>query len=340
MILKLKGIRKTYPSGKKQVLKGISLKVPEGQILGLAGESGSGKSTLLKIIAGREAAGHGRMHFRGEEADVQSQNMMQAIPGIRYIDQDSKIPLNIPVRQILEKQLYDYKVAWRKKRISHLVGLCRLQGQLDKRPEELSGGQRQRVALALSIADEPHLILLDEAFTSLDYSMKHEIQSAWIEVMKEEGITAIMVTHDPKDALMYCDEIAIMHKGKIIQQDNPQVIYHEPKVRYTAELFGPVTEYGEPARFYRPEELCLKPMDNRLTDKHQSTTGYDKAIQATITLSKNPMSMVHGLRSSQKPSGFEVQVKIIKKYFQGNGWLYQCVDEDQKIWWVWGGNGK
>jgi iron(III) transport system ATP-binding protein len=336
MILKLRGIRKTYPTGKKQVLKGISLKVPQGRVLGLAGESGSGKSTLLKIIAGREIASKGKMRFHGDEQDILRPNMMQQVPGIRYIDQDSKIPLNIPVQQILEKRLYDYKADWRKDRIRHLVKLCQLKGQLDKRPEELSGGQRQRVALALAIADEPQLILLDEAFTSLDYSMKHDIQSAWVEVMKEEGITAIMVTHDPKDALMYCDEIAIMHKGKIIQQDNPRVIYHEPKDRYTAELFGPVTEYGDPPRFYRPEELRLKPMDDRLSDKTQSTRGHDKAIQATIRPSKNPWSIVYCPSSSQKPSGFEVKVNLIKKYFQGNGWLYECVDEDEKIYWVFG----
>ena len=260
MILKIRGIQKRYPNSRAKALKGIKLQIEKGEILALLGESGSGKSTLLKILAGQETADQGKMQFIGADIEILEKQLITEIEGVRLIDQDSTLPLNITIRAALERRLIHYKSGWVNKRISHLSQLCRLKGLMNRKMDEISGGQRQRAAIALAIADEPKLLLLDEAFTSLDFSLKRKIQMEWHKVIKEENISAIMVTHDPRDSLMFSDRIAIMQKGKIIRIGLAFDIYHKPGDLYTAELFGPVTEITEKndSKIYlRPEDITL-----------------------------------------------------------------------------------
>ncbi len=255
MILKIRGIQKKYPNSHSRAIRGLSLKVENGEILALLGESGSGKSTLLKIISGQENADKGTMSFQNQSFDILESALIREFKEIRLIDQDSSLPLNISIRDALKKQLYSFKAGWVKSRISKLSELCQLKGLLDRKMDEISGGQRQRAALALAIADEPKLLLMDEAFTNLDFALKKEIQMQWVNIIKKENIPVIMVTHDPRDSLMYADRIVIMHKGKIMERGSPQEIYRHPKNLYVSELFGFTTKIKN--KFYRPEDFKI-----------------------------------------------------------------------------------
>ncbi len=260
MILKIKGIQKKYPGSKSNALNKVGFELQRSEVLALLGESGSGKSTLLKILAGKEKANAGNVSFEGESLKILDDTLIPEFKGIRIIDQDSNLPLNVTIRESLNKQLRHYKQKWVIKRIRHLSALCRLKGLLDRKINEVSGGQRQRAALALAIADEPKVLLLDEAFSSLDFSLKRQIQTEWLEVLRKEGISAIMVTHDPRDSLMFADRILILKKGRIIQIGKAFEIYHTPKNLYTAELFGPVTEIktkDDCSIFLRPEDISI-----------------------------------------------------------------------------------
>ncbi|QNL23103.1 ABC transporter ATP-binding protein [Hyphobacterium sp. CCMP332] len=265
MILKLRGIQKKYLNSPSRAIRGMSLKVENGEILALLGESGSGKSSLLKIISGRQIADRGKMVFLNEEKNILESNLSGQFEGIRLIDQESQLPLNVSIRVALERQLYDYKKSWVKERISRVSNLCQLKGLLDRKINEISGGQRQRAALALAIADEPRLLLMDEAFTNLDFSLKKEIQMQWINIIREENISVIMVTHDPRDSLMYADRIAVMHKGRIVQRGSPEELYHRPKDLYVSELFGHTTKVKN--KFYRPEDFKILNQNGKLKGK-------------------------------------------------------------------------
>ena len=109
---------------------------------------------------------------------------------------------------------------------------------MKKYPHQLSGGQQQRVALARSLAPRPELLLMDEPFSNLDTILRDQVREEVRQIIKTMGITAILVTHDTKDAFSTADKIAVMHDGKLLQIDTPNTLYNDPNSSYIADLFG------------------------------------------------------------------------------------------------------
>jgi iron(III) transport system ATP-binding protein len=123
-------------------------------------------------------------------------------------------------------------------RVRQLLATVGLHGQGDKYPHELSGGQQQRVALARALAPRPELVLLDEPFSNLDVGLRERLSLEVREILKREGSTAILVTHDQNEAFAMADEIGIMHDGRIQQWDAPYNLYHRPANRFVADFVG------------------------------------------------------------------------------------------------------
>jgi iron(III) transport system ATP-binding protein len=119
-----------------------------------------------------------------------------------------------------------------------LLATVGLGGQGDKYPHELSGGQQQRVALARALAPRPELILLDEPFSNLDVGLRERLSAEVREILKREGSTAILVTHDQNEAFAMADEIGVMYQGRIQQWDVPYNLYHRPANRFVADFIG------------------------------------------------------------------------------------------------------
>ena len=117
------------------------------------------------------------------------------------------------------------------KRVEQLLSTVGLEGQGGKYPHELSGGQQQRVALARALAPRPELILLDEPFSNLDVDLRERLSFEVRAILKQEGMTAILVTHDQHEAFAMADEIGVMADGKIQQWDTPYNLYHRPTNR-------------------------------------------------------------------------------------------------------------
>jgi iron(III) transport system ATP-binding protein len=105
-------------------------------------------------------------------------------------------------------------------------------------PHELSGGQQQRVALARALAPEPEIILLDEPFSNLDVELRERLSHEVRDILKSQGITGIIVTHDQHEAFAIADQIGVMHQGRILQWDTPYNLYHEPADRFVADFIG------------------------------------------------------------------------------------------------------
>ena len=123
-------------------------------------------------------------------------------------------------------------------RARELLALLDVEGLAERRPTELSGGQQQRVALARALAQDPELVLLDEPFASLDQGTRDEVRTELIGRLRQTGLTCIFVTHDQEEALSIADRVAVMHEGRILQIDQPEVLYRKPFCSEVASFLG------------------------------------------------------------------------------------------------------
>ena len=224
--------------GNKTVLKGISLDLEEGQIGCLLGPSGCGKTTALRLIAGFETPSAGSIHLR--DACVAGPGM--ALPAekrqVGLVFQDYALFPHLTIADNIAFGLGHLAQAERQKRVAEMLGLVGLSGEAKAWPHQLSGGQQQRVALARALAPKPRLLLLDEPFSNLDVDLRERLSLEVRDILKHEGITALLVTHDQHEAFAMADRIAVMNDGLIQQWDTPYNLYHQPKNRFVADFIG------------------------------------------------------------------------------------------------------
>ena len=212
--------------GSTRVLDDLSFSVQPGECVVLAGPSGSGKSTLLRILAGLLAPNSGRVWFG--ERDVTS--LAPHARNVAMVFQDYATYPRLSVAGNLRCALERSKLSSQEinRRIEQQVARLDLAKLLDRLPSQLSGGQLQRVALARALIREPTVLLLDEPLSQLDVQLREELRNALIELKKEPEITQIFVTHDPLDALVVPDRIAVLQAGKFQQFDSPLAVRAAP----------------------------------------------------------------------------------------------------------------
>lgn len=215
------------------VLAPISFGQRQGQKLALAGESGAGKSTLLQVIAGLVQPSTGEVRIAGSRVRGPAVALVPGHPGVAYLSQKSDLPKFLRVEQVLQ---YASK---RPAAEAHLLyTLCRVDHLLARRTDQLSGGEQQRVALARLLLGSPALLLLDEPFSNLDRVHKQTMQAIIEELGTRLGITCLLVSHDAADTLSWADEVLVLHRGQLVQQGPPTLLYTQPVNEYTAALFG------------------------------------------------------------------------------------------------------
>jgi iron(III) transport system ATP-binding protein len=236
--LTVKSLCKSYPNQKAAAVDNISFEVKKEKIVAIIGESGCGKSTLLQLIAGLLEPDSGEVRLNGELVKPPSQQLIAGNSAIKMVFQQFNLQPSHTIQGNLEFALRLESKTNRLQRSEELAELCKLQDLLHKKPRELSGGQQQRVALAVALSTYPQLLLLDEPFSHLDAMYKQEMRSEVLRIIKSTGITAIMVTHDAKDALSVADEIIVIRHGKAIQIGTPKQLYETPQTTYTAHLTG------------------------------------------------------------------------------------------------------
>jgi iron(III) transport system ATP-binding protein len=144
----------------------------------------------------------------------------------------------------------------RAERLEEMLALTDLAPLADRYPHELSGGQQQRVALARALAPKPDLVLLDEPFSNLDTDLRERLTVEVREILRSQGATAIVVTHDQHEAFAIADQVGVMDAGRIVQWDTPYNLYHEPVDRFVADFVG----QGRflPGRLLDPERLATE----------------------------------------------------------------------------------
>lgn len=227
---------KTFADGTKGLMPS-SLSVDAGEIVALLGPSGCGKTTLLRIVAGLELpdAG-GRVIFGGQDVTKQPAERRQIGMVFQHYALFPHMSVHANIGYGLQVRGVDS--ATRKKIVSELIDLVRLNEHAHKLPAELSGGQRQRVALARAVASEPKVLLLDEPLTALDAKLKESLRDELAELLRRLGITAIYVTHDQQEAMAIADRMAVMNRGRIVQIGDAQTLYQRPQAHFVAQFLG------------------------------------------------------------------------------------------------------
>jgi iron(III) transport system ATP-binding protein len=234
--LELNGVVQRY--GKHTIVDGVGFRLEKGQIACLLGPSGCGKTTLLRCIAGFEEIAGGQIQLHEKVVSSTSVRVAPEKRQIGMVFQDYALFPHLTIEQNVAFGLGRKPEADAHLRVRQLLATVGLSGQGAKYPHELSGGQQQRVALARALAPRPELILLDEPFSNLDVGLRERLSAEVREILKREGSTAIMVTHDQNEAFAMADQIGIMYDGRIQQWDTPYNLYHRPANRFVADFIG------------------------------------------------------------------------------------------------------
>ena len=226
-------VRKRY--GTEAALDGVSVTVNAGECLALVGESGSGKSTLLRMFNRMVEPDAGTV--RVDDQDVASADAVALRRSIGYVPQEGGL---LPHWRVLRNVAL---VPWLLQRADaqaaahaalELVGLPA--SFAERWPAELSGGQRQRVAIARALAAQPTHLLLDEPFGALDAITRADLQQAFAALRTRLRITALLVTHDLREARLLADRIAVLRRGRLEQVGTVSDVFSRPETPYVAEL--------------------------------------------------------------------------------------------------------
>lgn len=231
-ILSIRDIYKSF--GDKEVLKGISFDISEGEIVALLGPSGCGKSTLLEIIAGLIPPDSGEICWKSKS--------LAGIPphkrGFGLMFQDFALfpHMNVFKNVAFGLQFNRDNTDKIETKVFNALELVGLKGFEKRDISTLSGGEQQRVALARSIAPQPHLLMLDEPLGSLDRNLRERLIYELREILRSLQQTAIYVTHDQEEAFAIADCVVLTRQGQIEQIGTPQEIYNQPASPFAARF--------------------------------------------------------------------------------------------------------
>lgn len=238
------------PAGEVKALNDVSIRLKEGEVLGIVGESGSGKSVTAYSLMGLTAHPGkllgGELHFNGHQVEKMTEKEIRKFRGneISIIFQDPMTSLN-PVYTIgnqitevvrLHTDKTKQQAKERARELLELVGINEPEKRLKQYPHELSGGMRQRVMIAIALACEPKLLIADEPTTALDVTIQAQILELMMELKDKLGMAIIMITHDLGVVASMCERIAVMYAGRIIEYGTTDDIFYHPKHEYTKGL--------------------------------------------------------------------------------------------------------
>ena len=235
--LDVRGVAKSF--GGQTVLRRIDLTVPAGTFTAVLGFSGSGKTTLLRLIAGFERPDNGEIRLGDRVVDDAGARFVPCEKRrIGYVPQEGALFPHLNVGRNVAFGLTERDKGTRRRRVAELLELVGLSGLGRRYPHQLSGGQQQRVALARALAADPQIVLLDEPFGSLDASLRASVRADVHVVLRHQGITSVLVTHDQDEALSMADQVAVLRDGVIAQADAPASLYGNPVDAHLAGFLG------------------------------------------------------------------------------------------------------
>lgn len=228
-MLKLQDLTKSYDG--VNVLNNISIDIEDGEIISILGPSGSGKTTLLNMILGLVNPDSGRILYNNTDIT----NIPMEKREFNIVFQDYALFPNLNAYKNIVYGLRN-KPLISSEEVFEMIDLLDLKPHLNKRIDQLSGGQKQRVALARTLVMKPKILLLDEPLSALDGVIKESIKQRIRRIADELGLTIIIVTHDPEEALTLSNRVLIINEGKVAQYATPQEIIQSPNSAFVEEF--------------------------------------------------------------------------------------------------------
>ncbi len=235
--LEVKNLIRSYDG--LRVVNDVSLSVMPGSVICLLGPSGCGKSTTLRMIAGVEMQDSGEIYVDGQ---LVCDTITRVPPESREIGLMFQDFALFPHLSVAENVAFGLTGSARsnRERVDELLEKVGMARHIDAYPHQLSGGEQQRVALARALAPRPRILLMDEPFSGLDDRLRDDIRDETLQVLKGEGTSVLLVTHEPAEAMRMADEIALMRNGQIVQRGAPYNIYNAPADREAAAFFSDI----------------------------------------------------------------------------------------------------
>ncbi|MFE6867039.1 dipeptide ABC transporter ATP-binding protein [Kitasatospora sp. NPDC057692] len=228
-----------------RAVEGVSLRIAPGETLGLVGESGSGKSTTSRVLAGLQPATAGTVRYDGVDATRPDRALRRRLAKeVQLVFQDPYASLNPrrTVAQTLDTPLRLHTAldaGQRRERSAELLEQVGLPAaHLDRYPHEFSGGQRQRIGIARALAPEPRLIIADEPVSALDVSVQAQVLNLLMELRERLGVAFLFVSHDLAVVRHFCDRVAVMHHGRLVESTDRDRLFAAPHTEYTRELLA------------------------------------------------------------------------------------------------------
>jgi peptide/nickel transport system ATP-binding protein len=256
VVLKVTDLAKTYPLTKGVVLRrrvgevravdGVSFTLQQGRTLGIVGESGSGKSTTLSQILELARPQAGAIEILGEDVaalDTAARRRLRTELQVVFQDPVASLDPRLPVSDVIAEPLVTNGFDRRRsdERVAELLGIVGLnQGDASRYPAEFSGGQKQRIGIARALALQPKILALDEPVSALDVSIQASIINLLLDLQKRFGLSYLFVSHDLSVVKHLAHHVAVMYRGKIVEQGDGDQVFSNPQHEYTRRLLAAV----------------------------------------------------------------------------------------------------
>ena len=309
-VLRVEHLTKRYAAGFPAVLDDLSFTVQRGEMLALLGPSGCGKTTTLRVIAGFERADQGQVVLDGTPLMDQQIFLAPEKRNVGMVFQDYALFPHLNVTQNVMFGLKNMSRKEREDRAAQVLGLVGLNIFAKRFPHELSGGQQQRVALARALAPRPKLILMDEPFSNLDAALRHTTRQEVKAILREAGMTAILVTHDQEEALSFADRIMLMRSGRIEQIGRPPEVYQAPRTAFVANFLG-------------RSNLISAKASGDVAESCLGRLKLSEEVKGPVLLSIRPEDLAFA------DQGVPVTIKYME--YKGHDVTYTCVCGDQEL---------
>ncbi|MFJ2551858.1 ABC transporter ATP-binding protein [Microbacterium sp. NPDC087591] len=236
-----------FAYGSRRVLDDISLRIDEGDSLGLVGESGAGKSTILRLMLGLAAPSDGQVLFEGEPLSVRDRAQLRRFrASVQPVFQDpySSLDPRQRIDRIIGEPLRSLRLASgadAQRRIAEALESVGLPADTARRyPHEFSGGQRQRIAIARAVVSRPRVLLADEPVSALDVTTRVQVLELLDRLRRENGLSLVMVSHDLTAIASACDRTLVLKNGRVVEQGSTASVLHSPQDPYTRALVDAV----------------------------------------------------------------------------------------------------